>query len=132
MDCQIATQRHSAKLGRMIAVFRQQTANTISLQLRVSVTVFYTYCFPLSMFKHIIDSLCVCSFHYILLIICPEEGVVKVMDSKRKPFDKWADLQDLLQTAWKRFTRKARGEWKKELTFEHLKVSSTSYIRASP
>jgi hypothetical protein len=66
----------------------------------------------------------VCSFHYILLIICPEEGVVKVMDSKRKPFDKWADLQDLLQTAWKRFTRKARGVWKPELEFVAVDVST--------
>ena len=75
--------------------------------------------------KRIIDSLCVCSFHYILLIICPDDGVVKVMDSKRKPFSKWADLQELLQKAWKRFIKKARGVWKPELEFEEMSVSTT-------
>lgn len=38
-------------------------------------------------------------FHFILLIIVPDEGVVEVMDSKRKPLKKWADMQECLQRA---------------------------------
>jgi hypothetical protein len=59
--------------------------------------------------KRIIDSLCVCSFHFILLIIVPDEGIVKVMDPGRRSMDEWKDMQECLQRAWKRFTAKTPG-----------------------
>jgi hypothetical protein len=76
----------------MVEVFQQQKGNIISLQLRVSVTVLYTFCFRLLDVKHIIDSLCLCSFHFILLIINIDKGVVKVMDSKCTPLENWAKI----------------------------------------
>ena len=60
-------------------------------------TVLYTFYFRLVDVKCIIDSLCVRRFHFILLIIVPDEGVVKVMDPKRKPLADWADMQECLQ-----------------------------------
>jgi hypothetical protein len=92
---------------------------------RDSVTVLYIFCFRLLDVKRIIDSLCVCSFHFILLIIIVDEGVVKVMDSKRTPLKKWTNMQECLQKAWKRFTANTRGVWKPELTFQPLNVSTT-------
>ena len=74
--------------------------------------------------KRIIDSLCVCSFHFILLIIVPDEGVVKVMDPGRRSMKSWEDMQACLQRAWKRFTAKTPG-LPAELTFEPLNVSTT-------
>src|ERR1041384_4369412 len=74
--------------------------------------------------KCIIDSLCVCSFHFILLIIVPDEGVVKVMDPGRRSMESWEDMQECLQRAWKRFTAKTPG-LPAELTFEPLNVSTT-------
>jgi hypothetical protein len=112
-------------------VFQQQKGNTISLQLWVSVTVLYIFCFRLLDVKRIIDSLCLCSFHFIMLIINIDEGVVKVMDSKRTPLGNWANMQECLQKAWKRFTANTRGVWKQELTFQPLNVSTTCQIRAS-
>ena len=47
--------------------------------------------------KCIIDSLCVRSYHYILLIIVPDQGLVKVMDPKRRPIAAFADMQECLQ-----------------------------------
>ena len=70
--------------------------NTISLQLQVSVTVLYTFCFAYSMLS-VIDELCVRMFHFILLVIQVDEGVVLVMDSKRKDPEMWADLSKMLQ-----------------------------------
>jgi hypothetical protein len=92
----------------------------------VSVTVLIVHIlFRLLDVKCIIDSLCVCRFHFILLIIVPDEAVVKVMDSKRKPLEKWANMQECLQRVWKRFIAKAKGIWKPELTFKPLNVSTT-------
>ena len=39
---------------------------------------------------------CVCSFHYILLEIKLEQGVVTVLDSKRKDPQEYADMTELL------------------------------------
>jgi hypothetical protein len=73
--------------------------------------------------KRIIDSLCVCSFHFILLIIVPDEGIVKVMDPGRRSMDEWKDMQECLQRAWKRFTAKTPGLPAK-LKFVTLNVST--------
>src|SRR3954471_10461482 len=78
--------------------------------------------------KRIIDSLCVCSFHFILLIIVPDEGVVKVMDPGRRSMKSWEDMQACLQRAWKRFTAKTPG-LPAELTCEPLNVSTTCLIQ---
>ena len=48
--------------------------------------------------KCIIDDLCVRSFHFILLIIKPDKVVVQVMHSRRKPIEKWTDMQECLQS----------------------------------
>ena len=45
----------------------------------------------------VIDELCVRMFHFILLVIQVDEGVVLVMDSKRKAPEMWADLSEMLQ-----------------------------------
>jgi hypothetical protein len=66
-----------------------------------------------------------CSFHFILLIIVVDQGVVKVMDSKCTPFEKWTNMQECLQKAWKRFTANTRGVWKPDLTFQPLTISTT-------
>jgi hypothetical protein len=85
----------------------------------------YTFYFGLLDIKRIIDSLYVCSFHFILLIIVVDQGVVKVMDSKCTPLEKWTNMQECLQKAWKWFTANTRGVWKLELIFQQLTVSTT-------
>ena len=40
---------------------------------------------------------CVCSFHYILLEIKLEQGVVTVLDSKRKDPKEYADMTKILK-----------------------------------
>ena len=41
--------------------------------------------------------MCVCSFHYILLKIKLEQGVVTVLDSKRKDPKEYADMTEILK-----------------------------------
>jgi hypothetical protein len=47
----------------------------------------------------VIDELCIYvrRFHFILLIIEPEAGIVEVMDSKSKPLAARGDMADILQ-----------------------------------
>ncbi|KAK1653731.1 hypothetical protein QYE76_071536 [Lolium multiflorum] len=59
-------------------------------------------------------------FHYILLVIEPDTGVVEVMDSKSKPLEAWGDMADILHKAWKRFTNKSPGLKNKELRIKHV------------
>ena len=40
---------------------------------------------------------CMRSFHYILLEIKLEQGVVTVLDSKRKDFKEYADMTEILK-----------------------------------
>ena len=40
---------------------------------------------------------CVCSFHYILLEIKLEQGVVTVLDSKRKDPKEYVDMTEILK-----------------------------------
>ena len=61
----------------------------------MSVTVLYTFYFVYSMLS-VIDELCVRRFHFILLIIRVDDGIVLVMDSKRKDPETWADLVEML------------------------------------
>jgi len=56
----------------------------------------YTFDFAYSMLS-VIDELCVRRFHFILLIIQVDQGIVLVMDSKRKNHEMWADLIEMLQ-----------------------------------
>ena len=74
-----------------------QRGNTISLQLRVSVTVLYTFYFPYSMLSAIDEFINVRSFHWILLIIKVDSGIVRIMDSKRKEQKEYKDIVDMLQ-----------------------------------
>ena len=64
-------------------------------------------------------------FHYILLVIEPNTGVVEVMDSKSKPLEAWEDMADILQKAWKRFANKAPGLRNKELRIKPVRVSTS-------
>ena len=73
-----------------------QKGNTISLQLRVSVTFAIHILFVYSMLS-VIDELCMHSFHYILLIIILDQGVVLFMDPLRIETEKWEDLAEMLQ-----------------------------------
>ena len=70
--------------------------------------------------------ICVRRFHYILLVIEPDTGVVEVMDSKSKPLEAWGDMADILQKAWTRFANKSPGLRNKELRIKHVRVSTTS------
>ncbi|KAK1646115.1 hypothetical protein QYE76_063920 [Lolium multiflorum] len=62
-----------------------------------------------------VDPYTVNGFHYILLVIEPDTGIVEVMDSKSKPLEAWGDMADILLKAWKRFTNKSPGLKNKEL-----------------
>nr|BDI54566.1 transposon protein, putative, CACTA, En/Spm sub-class [Triticum aestivum] len=59
-------------------------------------------------------------FHYILLEIKLEQGLVTVLDSRRKDPQEYANMNEMLEKVWKKFTSKAPGLSKK-LQFEHLK-----------
>ena len=65
-------------------------------------------------------------FHFILLIIELDTGVVELMDSKRKPLEAWGDMADILHKAWKRFANKSPGLRNKELRIKPVRVSTTS------
>ena len=67
---------------------------------------------------------CVRRFHYILLVIEPDTGIVEVMDSKSKPLEAWGDMADILHKAWKRFTNKTPGLKNKDLRIKHVPVST--------
>ena len=45
----------------------------------------------------VIDKLYVRRFHYILLIIVPDKGLVQVMDLLCNESEKWADMREMLQ-----------------------------------
>ena len=45
----------------------------------------------------VIDELCMRRFHYILLIIIPDQGVVLVMDPLLSETEKWEDLAEMQQ-----------------------------------
>ena len=62
----------------------------------MSVTILYTFCFAYSMLS-VIDELYARRFHFILLIIQLDQGIVLVMASKRKDPEMWADLVEMLQ-----------------------------------
>ena len=68
-----------------------------SLQLQVSVTTHILFSLTRCYYKCILDSLCERRFHFILLIIVCDEGLVKVMDPKRTPLAEWANMQECLQ-----------------------------------
>jgi len=74
-----------------------QRGNTISLRLQVSVSVLYTFYFPYSMLSTIDEFLNMRSFHWILLIIKVDSGIVRIMDSKRKEQKEYKDIVDMLQ-----------------------------------
>ena len=59
-------------------------------------TLLYTFTFAYSMLS-VIDELCVRRFHFILLIIQVDQGIVLVMDSKRRNHEMWVDLIEMLQ-----------------------------------
>jgi hypothetical protein len=71
--------------------------------------------------------MCVRRFHYILLVIEPDTGIVEVMDSKSKPLEAWGDMADILLKAWIRFTNKSPGLKNKELRIKQVPVSNTGY-----
>ena len=73
-----------------------QKRNTISLQLRVSVSVLYIFYFAYSKLS-VLTELCVRRYHYILLIIQVQSGIVEVMDPKSNDPELWADMSAMLQ-----------------------------------
>ena len=62
----------------------------------MSVTVLCIFCFAYSRLS-VIDELCVRRFHFILLAIQLDAGLVVVLDSKRKEAKEWADMSQMLQ-----------------------------------
>ena len=62
----------------------------------MSVTVLCIFGFAYSRLSTVIDELCVRSFHYILLSIILDGGVVTVFDSRRKDPKDYADMTAML------------------------------------
>ena len=52
---------------------------------------------------------CYCLFHFILLEIKLDQGVVTILDSRRKDPEDYLDMTTMLQKVWKEFTRIATG-----------------------
>ena len=63
----------------------------------MSVTVLCIFGFAYSRLSTVIDELCVRSFHYILLSINLDGGVVTVFDSRCKDPKDYADMTAMLQ-----------------------------------
>lgn len=83
---------------RALSKQHQFWENVVFLQLQVSVTFLYTFCFAYSkLINYLIDELCVRRFHFILLVIEVDVGIVRFMDSKRKDPQIWADMSAILQ-----------------------------------
>jgi hypothetical protein len=53
--------------------------------------------FAYSRLSNVIDELCVRRFHFILLFIKLDGGVVTVLDSRRKEPNLWAVMSEMLQ-----------------------------------
>ena len=60
-------------------------------------TVLYTFCFAYSMLSVIDELCCVRRFHFILLAIQLDAGLVVVLDSRRKEAKEWANMSQMLQ-----------------------------------
>ena len=63
----------------------------------MSVTVLCIFGFAYSRLSNVIDELCVCRFHFILLFIKLDGAVVTVLDSRRKDPKDYADMTGMLQ-----------------------------------
>ena len=95
---------------KSLALDPRETENNLVQGLRFSATkrkILFPYNFKwvllhtfefrlLDVIKCIIDSLCVRRFHFILLIIVPDDELVKVMDPKRTSLADWANKQECL------------------------------------
>ena len=92
----VKNQGYREKLVERVNWTTDQQGNTIFLEHQVSVTLLCTLCFSYSRLS-VIDELCVRRFHFILLVIQLDAGVVIFLDSSCKE------------------PKEARGEWKKEL-----------------
>ena len=66
------------------------------------------------------------SYHYILLIIDVDAAKVEIMDSLAKEEKEYKSIIDALKKIWPKFTKRVVGDFKEELTFQHIPVSSTS------
>ena len=58
--------------------------------------MYTSFCFAYSRLS-VIDELCVRRFHFILLAIQLDAGLVIVLDSRRKEPKEWADMSQMLQ-----------------------------------
>ena len=65
------------------------------------------------------------SYHYILLIIDVDAAKVEIMDSKVKDEAEYKCIIYTLKKIWPIFTKRVVGDFKEELTFHHVPVSST-------
>src|SRR3989337_1521071 len=91
------SRRYREKLAKIVPSTSKQKGNTLSLQLQVSVTVWCIFGFAYSRLSTVIDELCVRSFHFILLSINLDGGVVTVLDSRYKDPKDYADMSEMLQ-----------------------------------
>ena len=66
------------------------------------------------------------SYHYILLIIDVDAAKVEIMDSLAKDEAEYKSIIVALKKIWPIFTKSVVGDFKEELTFHHVPVSSTS------
>ena len=66
------------------------------------------------------------SYHYILLIIDIDAAKVEIMDSLAKEEKEYKSIIDALKKIWPIFTKRVVSDFKEELSFHHVPVSSTS------
>src|SRR3989337_2593158 len=97
MDGRKQSLRYRGKLAKSVPSTPKQKGNTLSLQLQVSVIVLCIFGFAYSRLSTVIDELCVRRFHFILLSIKLDAGVVTVLDSRRKDPQEYANMSEMLQ-----------------------------------
>ena len=86
---------------------------------------FFSYS-KLSVTDELLTYINVRSYHYILLIIDIDAAKVEIMDSLAKEEKEYKSIIDALKKIWSKFTKRVVGDFKEELTFQHIQVSSTS------
>ena len=86
---------------------------------------FFSYS-KLSVTDELLTYINVRSYHYILLIIDIDAAKVEIMDSLAKEEKEYKSIIDALKKIWPKFTKRVVGDFKEELTFQHIPVSSTS------
>ena len=65
-------------------------------------------------------------YYYILIIIDVDAAKVEIMDSLVKDEAEYKSIIGAVKKIWPIFTKRVIGDFKEELSFHHVPVSSTS------